>query len=301
MKTALITGGSGMVGMALSNLLLDKGFRVRHLSTRGKRRNLPNGIEIFPWNPEAGTMDARALEGVNFIFHLAGASISGRWTKSYKKEIRNSRVKSAELLHSAIEKMDRKPEKIISASAVGIYPSSLEKVYVENDEGGNDFLGTVCKEWEAGVERFTDVGMQEARVRIGIVLSRKGGFLPVVARPVKLFAGTPLGSGKQWIPWIHLNDLARVFLHVAEQGIQGPVNAGGVEPATQWQFTKALGKVLGRPVWPIPVPAFVLRIVLGESAQLALMSTQVSVQKLLDSGFVFEHTDLELALQKELE
>jgi uncharacterized protein len=300
MKTALITGGSGMVGTALSALLLEKGFIVRHLSTRGGRRKLPNGIEVFPWSPEAGTMDAAALEGVNYVFHLAGASISGRWTKAYKQEIRDSRVKSAELLFKTIEQMTQRPEKIISASAVGIYPCSLERVYTESDKAASNFLGDVCVEWEAGVARFTKLGMKEARVRIGIVLSRHGGFLPVVARPVRLFAGTPLGSGKQWIPWIHLDDLTRIFVHAAETDISGPINAGGVEAATQWQFTKALGKVLRRPVWPIPVPAFLLRLILGESAQLALMSTRVSEKKLLDSGFAFQFRDLEEALREEL-
>jgi uncharacterized protein (TIGR01777 family) len=300
MKTALITGGSGMVGTALSALLQENGFAVRHLSTRGGRRKLPNGIEVFPWNPEAGTMDVDALENVKYVFHLAGASISGRWTKAYKQEIRDSRVKSAGLLYKTIEQMAQRPEKIISASAVGIYPSSLDHVYNETEQAASNFLGEVCAEWEAGVARFTKLGMKEARVRIGIVLSKHGGFLPVVARPVKLFAGTPLGSGKQRIPWIHLDDLTRIFFHVADSELQGPINAGGVEAATQWQFTKALGKVLRRPVWPIPAPAFLLRLILGESAQLALMSTRVSEKKLLDSGFAFQYTDLEEALRKEL-
>lgn len=300
MKTALISGGSGMVGTALSALLMEKGFHVRHMSTRGGRRKLSNGIEVFAWNPEAGTMDVAALEGVNYVFHLAGASISGRWTKAYKQEIRDSRVKSANLLYSAIESMAQRPTKIISASAVGIYPSSLDKVYTEDDTAGSDFLGSVCQEWEAGVARFTELGMKEARVRIGIVLSGKGGFLPVVARPVKLFAGTPMGNGKQWIPWVHLEDLTRIFMHAAETDLNGPINAGGVEAATQWQFTKVLGKVLRRPVWPIPAPTFVLRLILGESAQLALMSTRVSEKKLLDSGFAFQFRNLEEALRKEL-
>jgi uncharacterized protein len=300
MKTALITGGSGMVGKALSALLKENGYTVRHLSTKGGRRKLSNGIEVFPWNPEAGTMDVAALEGVNFVFHLAGASISGRWTKAYKQEIRNSRVKSADVLYKSIQQMAQRPEKIISASAVGIYPSSLDRVYTETDQAAGNFLGDVCAEWEAGVARFTELGMTEARVRIGIVLSKNGGFLPVVARPVKLFAGTPLGSGKQWIPWIHLNDLTRIFLHAADSELHGPINAGGVEAATQWQFTKVLGKVLRRPVWPIPAPVFLLRLILGESAQLALMSTRVSEKRLLDSGFVFQFTDLEEALREEL-
>ena len=292
----LITGGSGLVGSRLTELLLNSGYEVAHLSTSKRRASRPDGVVVHGWNPAEGSIDADALNGVTSIINLAGASISKRWTVEYKKEIRSSRVDSLRTLYKALENTKHSVTSLISSSAVGYYPSRVGEDFVETDAHGNDFLGSVSQEWEAEANRFESLGLRVAILRTGIVLSMKGGALPVMAKTVRWFVGAPLGSGKQTLPWIHIDDLCGMYQHAIEKELNGAFNAVGPTGATNKEFTLELGKVMSRPIWPINVPSFLLKMILGAQAQLVLISSPSSSKKINDSGFSFKYDTLNKAL-----
>ncbi|MCE2495236.1 MAG: TIGR01777 family oxidoreductase [Flavobacteriales bacterium] len=300
--TILITGGNGLVGMRLTAMLLAQGFTVRHLSTsigpsRADDQPLVKGeVSVYGWNPAAGSINPNALEGVDHIVNLAGASIAKRWTAEHRELIRSSRVDSLRTLYEALAFQEHQVSSLISSSAVGFYPSSLEHVYCEDDEPSHDFLGEVCQEWEAEAKRFEDLGLRAVLLRTGIVLAESGGALPVIARTVKWFLGAPLGSGKQVMPWIHLDDLCRMYSHALNSGLKGAYNAVGIKGATNAEMTRGVARALKRPVWPINVPAFVLKAVLGDQSRLVLMSTACSPEKMIRAGFTYRYSDLDVAL-----
>ncbi|QTN38948.1 TIGR01777 family protein [Cryomorphaceae bacterium] len=296
--TILITGGSGLVGTRLTELLLDSGYRVKHLSTRQKGgvRVLDNGVHVYGWDPANHTMDREALSDVGQIINLAGASISARWTKAYKALIRSSRVDSLRTLYTALSEIEHRVDALISSSAVGYYPSETGVVFEEDAAPDDGFLGRVCQEWEEEANRFKALGLRVALMRTGIVLSASGGALPVIARTVRWFVGAPLGPGNQVLPWVHIDDLSRMYMHALQQPLEGPYNAVGLVGATNKSFTRSVARVLRRPVWPISVPAFVLRTVLGEQATLVLMSSPSSPERLIKTGFTYRYTDLDIAL-----
>lgn len=292
----LITGGSGLVGSRLTEILLASGYEVTHLSTRKNPASRPDGVVVYPWNPAEGSMDHNALDGIDHIINLAGASISKRWTADYKLEILNSRVDSLNTLFNAVEKSGHKLKSLISSSAVGYYPSRVGEEFVETDSPGNDFLGHVSQLWERGADRFGQLNIRVVILRTGIVLSEKGGALPVLAKTVEWFVGAPVGSGKQVLPWIHIDDLCKMYQHALEANLEGKFNAVGSAGASNKEFTKELGRVLKRPIWPFNVPSFVLKLFLGEQAQLVLISSPSSAQKILDSGFEYKFKSLNSAL-----
>lgn len=298
----MITGGSGLVGTRLTEMLLAEGFSVRHLSTRvspsraDAQPHAKGEVTVFGWNPAVGSIDTRALEGVSGIVNLAGASIAKRWTAEHRKLIRDSRVDSLRTLRKAIESGGHSIDFMVSSSAVGYYPSSTEQVFTEEDAPDDGFLGAVSQEWEAEAQKFENLGMRVALMRTGIVLAEEGGALPVMAKTVKWFVGAPLGSGKQVMPWIHLDDLCRMYLHAITAQLSGAFNAVGIKGATNAEMTKAIGRALGRPVWPVHVPAFALKAVLGDQSQLVLMSSPCSPEKIIQSGFTYSYADLDQAL-----
>ena len=296
----LITGGSGLVGSRLTELLLNSGYEVAHLSTSKRRASRPDGVVVHGWNPAEGSIDSEALIGVSCIVNLAGASISKRWTNSYQKEIRSSRVDSLQTLYKALENTDHTVTSLISSSAVGYYPSRVGKEFIETDAPGNDFLGSVSQEWEEQANRFESLGVRVAIMRTGIVLSIKGGALPVMAKFVRLFLGAPLGSGKQILPWIHIDDLSLMYQHALEKELSGPFNAVGPKGATNKEFNKELGRIMNRPIWPLNVPSFVLYMILGKQAQLVLISSPSSSKKIEQSGFRFKFDTLNKALKDSL-
>ena len=292
----LITGGSGLVGSRLTEILLASGYRVNHLSTRKNAASRPDGVTVYHWNPAEGSMDLKALEGVDHVINLAGASISKRWTAEYKKEILNSRIDSLNTLFDGVKKSGQNLKSLISSSAVGYYPSRVGEEFIETDSPGNDFLGSVSQLWERGADRFSPLNVRVAILRTGIVLSEKGGALPVLAKTVRWFVGAPVGSGKQVLPWIHIDDLCKMYQHALEAELEGKYNAVGPSGASNKEFTKELGRVLKRPIWPFNVPSFVLKLVLGEQAQLVLISSPSSAKKIMDSGFDFKFKILNSAL-----
>ena len=295
----LITGGSGLVGEYLTAEAQKQGHVVLHLSTRQAYKGSGN-VRAYHWDPQKEYIEAGALEGVGVIFHLAGATVSKRWTPSYKQEILRSRVQSTRTLIKALREQDHEVTAVISASAVGYYPSSKEKEYREEDEPSHDFLGSVTQHWEKEVCAISEqIDIRTAMLRIGIVLSQKGGVLGQMEPIFKMGLGAPLGCGKQWMSWIHAKDLARLFFFAYQEGLEGPINAGGPQPVTNKQFSRELAHVIKRPFlfgWR-GVPGSLLKLMLGEMATLALMSQKVDARKALDAGFRYEYNSLPKALQ----
>jgi uncharacterized protein (TIGR01777 family) len=285
MKIA-VTGSHGLVGSALVSLLTDGGHDVVRMARPAQ------------WDPVKGVINTIALSDIDAFVHLAGENIAaGRWTVDRKTRIRDSRIKGTRLVAENLARMQTPPEVLISASAIGYYGDRGSEVVREDSRPGSGFLSDVCSQWEAATDPATRKGIRVVHLRIGVVLSRSGGALPRMLFPFKIGIGGKIGSGKQYWSWIALDDLCSAILHcIQASGLHGPVNAVSPNPATNLEFTKALGRVLHRPVI-FPLPAFAARIILGEMADsLLLASTRVEPAKLLGSRFVFHHKDLEATL-----
>jgi uncharacterized protein len=293
----LITGASGLIGPKLIRLLLEKGHQVSVLS---RSPHKIKGVNVFQWDVDNQIIDNQAFDGVDTIIHLAGAGIADeRWTKARKQLIIDSRVQSTKLLYKGIEESNAPIKTIISASAVGFYGDRADEILTENSANGTGFLAECCQEWENAVELGQKFNVRLVKFRIGLVLSKQGGALSKLETPVSLFLGAPLGSGKQWMPWIHITDLISLFEKAIENPVfDGTFNACSPIPVTNFEFTKILAKTLFRPVWPIKVPEFVLKAVLGEMSQVILISNHTSSQKLLNAGFKFRYAGLEEALKE---
>ncbi|HEY1060037.1 MAG TPA: TIGR01777 family oxidoreductase [Daejeonella sp.] len=296
-RNILITGASGLIGTRLIKNLLEKGHRVSVLSRQNSNFK---GVSTFNWDIDKQLIDLKAFEGVDTIIHLAGAGIADkRWTKQRKQEIVDSRIRSTQLLYHTIEAIKAPVKTFISASAVGYYGDRNDEILYEQSEYGTGFLADCCKQWEAAVDEGLKSGIRVVKLRIGIVLSKQGGALSELARPVSFFVGAPLGSGKQWMPWIHLTDLVSIFEKAIENpDYSGTFNACTPYPVTNYEFTKILAKKLFRPVWPVNVPEFVLKTMLGEMSTVILNSTRTSPQKLMDMGFRFRYQGLDAALSE---
>lgn len=294
MKKILITGGSGLVGKKITGLLERKGFEVAWLSRNPEKYKQKS----FAWDVDKQTIDAKALQWADGIIHLAGEGVADkRWTAERKQAILQSRTQSTLLLKHAIEKSDKKPEVFVSASAVGYYGFSTgDTLMDENGKAGNDFLAQVVVAWESDVEKISDYGIRTVMLRIGIVLDNKGGALPEMLKPP---VAAPLGNGQQWMSWIAIDDLARMFLFAIEnKGMIGVYNAVGPNPATNEALTKAAAKKVGKMYVGLGVPGFALKIVLGEMAQMVLGGNRVSAHKIRKAGFEFRYPVLEDALEK---
>lgn len=293
-KKILIAGGSGLIGKMLAEHFSSHGYSVNVLSRKeGQRKN------IFFWNPEKEIMDDEALRDVSVIINLGGVSLAdGRWTAKRKQEIINSRIQSTDFLFHKLKTVNHTVETFISASAVGYYGNHNDEWIDETFPAGNDFLSTCCSYWEESAMKISSLGIRTTIFRIGIVLSKKGGALPLIAMPVKLFAGAPLGSGKQFISWIHHADLCSMFLKAAEdKAISGIYNAVSPEPLTNKEFTKILSHVLHRPFFLPPVPAMLLKLILGEKAITVTGGQRVASKKIRDAGFSFQFPALHNALE----
>ncbi len=293
--SVLITGASGLVGSRLTDLLIEKGFQVSHLGRSKKLERVPS----FVWDVDKGTMDEDALRGVQVVIHLAGAGVAEkRWTDKRKREILESRTKSSELLFKTLQNSTHPVKAVISASAIGYYGSTLsDKVFKEDDDAGGDFLAGVVNAWEKSVEKISSLGIRVARIRIGIVLAKEGGALKKMARPVKLFVGSPLGTGNQIVSWIHIDDLCGIFIKAIEDdSMAGAYNAVAPHPASNREMTKEIANVLKRPIIFPPVPTFLLRIILGEMVDAVVKGSNVSAERILKAGFRFRFENLRDAL-----
>lgn len=296
-RNILITGASGLIGKRLIKNLLEKGHTVSVLS---RQTSNFKGVITYNWDIDKQLIDLKAFEGIDTIIHLAGAGIADkRWTKQRKQEIVDSRIRSTQLLYHTIDAIKAPIKTFISASAVGYYGDRNDEILYEESASGTGFLADCCKQWEAAVDQGLKSGIRVVKLRIGIVLSKKGGALSELARPVSFFVGAPLGSGKQWMPWIHLTDLVSIFEKAIENSdYSGTFNACTPYPVTNYEFTKILAKKLFRPVWPVNVPEFVLKTMLGEMSTVILNSTRTSPQKLMDMGFRFRYQGLDAALSE---
>jgi uncharacterized protein (TIGR01777 family) len=292
----LVSGSTGLVGTALIPALTAGGNEVVRL-VRSKSRSPSK--ELIGWDPEANYIDAAGLEGLDGIVHLAGESIaSGRWTALKKARIRDSRVRGTRLLCEALAHASRPPAVFVCASAIGFYGDRGDEVLTEASAGGKGFLAEVCRDWEAATEFARQKGIRVVNLRFGVILSARGGALAKMLTPFKMGAGGVIGSGRQYMSCIAIDDVVRAIQHaLSTHSLSGPVNVVDPAPLTNRDFTKTLGKILGRPTI-LPAPAFALRTLLGEMAdELLLSSARVEPKKLLQSGFQFQYPELESALR----
>jgi uncharacterized protein (TIGR01777 family) len=293
-EKVLITGGSGMIGTRLTRLLLDRRISVVHLG----RHERDGEVQTFRWDPRQGYVDGNAFKGVTQIVHLAGASIAGgRWTESYKQAILESRVNATRLLANHLRTARGSVNKVVSASAIGYYGPGTTETFREASPPGQGFLAEVVTEWEGETHVMDDLGIQTAMVRTGIVLSEKGGALQQMARPIRLGLGAPLGSGNQIVSWIHIDDLCGVYMHLLDNDLSGPFNATAPEAVSNRELTEAIASRLGKPLWLPNVPAFVLKLMLGEMSDAVLTGNRVSSDKIVAAGYSFRYADVASALR----
>ena len=286
----VVTGASGFVGSALVSTLSAAGHSLVQL----KRPN--------QWNPETRLIDSTAFRGVDAVVHLAGENIaSGRWTAARKQRIRDSRVKGTKLIAETVGQLDRPPQVLVSASAIGYYGDRGSEILREESPAGDGFLSEVCRQWEAATDAATRKGIRVVHLRTGLVLGGGGGALSKMLLPFKLGLGGKIGSGEQFWSWIALEDVCAAIVHcIQAAGLHGPVNIVSPSPITNLEFTKTLGRVLGRPT-VFPMPAFAARLAFGEMADALLLASQrVEPAKLVGSRFVFRYKELEPALQRAL-
>ncbi len=294
----LIAGGTGLIGRHLCKALLDRGDRVAVLSrSPEKAKEMPPGVELHRWDGRSSSGWGDLVEVTDAIVNLAGENIaSGRWTAGRKRRIRQSRLDAGIAVTEAIEAAAHKPRVLVQASAVGYYGPRGGEVVTEETPPGSDFLARLAVEWERSTERVEVLGVRRAVIRTGIVLATEGGALPRMMLPFKFFAGGVLGSGRQWMPWIHISDEVRAILFLLDNELSGPFNLSAPEPVTNETFTRTLGHVMERPTF-MSVPSFVLKILLGEMATILLEGQRALPRRLLESGYGFEFEHLTPALQ----
>ncbi|MBI3235230.1 MAG: TIGR01777 family protein [Bacteroidetes bacterium] len=296
MKKVLILGGSGLVGKELQTYFNNQG-----ISTQVLTRN-PKLVGEFLFNYQDKKVNLKAFDGVDTIINLAGANVAGKkWTEAYKQEIYDSRVLTTRFLREVLASNPNQIKTIVSASATGIYENNQEKTWKEDDTLGDDFLARVCKDWETETMLFQTLGIRVVALRMGVVMSAKGGFLPAVIGPMKFWAGTTFGSGKQNTPWIHINDLVKLYHFVANRSeISGIYNAVTANVINNKDLTKLIAAKLKKPLILPAVPAWVLNILFGGFSAELLADKKVSNQKIIDARFKFEFEDFKQMLEIEL-
>lgn len=296
-KTVLITGASGLIGKPLTERLIKAGYVVHQLSRNISKAN--KGAKIFKWDPSGMYIDPHCIDDVDVIINLAGEGIADRpWSNKRKQQIIKSRTGSIKLLYDLLKSHpNHHVTTFISSSAVGHYGDRKDEVLSEESEPGTDFLANTCLAWERAADKIDNLGLRLVIFRTGVVLTKEGGALPKIAKPIKLGLGAPLGSGKQWLPWIHIDDAVSMLLYAIEnEEIAGIYNMASPFPATNKSFTQAVAKQFKKPLWLPPVPGFLLRVVMGEMSRVVLNSNKTTSDKIVESGFKFKYPKLEAAL-----
>lgn len=295
----LITGATGLLGQAIVKEVQSQGIEIHYLSTsKSKMNRFPNAKGFF-WNPSEGELDTDCFEGVTAIFHLAGASISKRWTKSYKKQILSSRVNSTRLLVSKLKdlKESHTIKQIISASAIGVYPSAEQNTQDENSPvAPKSFMEQVVIAWEKEVDAFQALQLTITKLRIGLVLTSKGGVLGPLKIPTAFGLGAAFGNGRQGQSWIHIDDVVALFLTAYKEKWEGVYNAVAPNPVSQTDFIRAFAKALKRPYFLPPIPKSLLTLMVGQMSSLVLDSHWISAKKILEKGYKFKYPELDKAM-----
>lgn len=294
MAVILITGGSGLIGRALTRSLRKEGHNVRWLSRQA------NGTDRFAWDVAKGTIDARALHGVHHVVHLAGAGIADkRWSNARVKELIDSRAASARLLLNAMREHSTSPKSFISAAGIGYYGAKAsDRVFTENDAPGSDTIARISVEWERAVDEWNPL-CRVVKLRTPMVLARESGALPRLAVIARWGIAAPLGTGRQWMPWVHIDDLVRIYTQALfREDLSGAYNVNASEQPTNKEFMRALAQAVKRPFFLPAIPAFTLRLALGELSSVLLEGSRASNGKLLTTGFRFTHNELGPALNE---
>ncbi len=297
-KNVLITGGSGFVGTNLTKMLLDNGYTVSILTRTSKPST--GDIRYYLWDVESQTIEEAAVLNADYVVHLAGENIADkRWTAKRKSQIIDSRIQSAQLIRGVLQKHNKKLNAFVSASGIGIYGAKNgEGVCTEDTAPANDFIGMVCQEWEKSADSIADLGIRTVKIRTGLVLGKEEGFLKKLTPIFKSKLGSAIGSGNQYMPWIHIHDLCSIYLEALKNDdLSGVYNATINDSTTNSSFSKALANYYGYTIWLPKVPAFVIKLMLGEMSIIVLTGRRVSSDKIKSVGFRFEFTDLQMALE----
>lgn len=296
-QNVLLTGGSGFIGKHLTDVLIEAGFSVSVLS-RSERKNTQR-VTYYKWDIKKNYIDKNAILNADYIIHLAGEGIvEKRWTRRRKRAIIESRVRPVEMIYSILEKNNKKLEAFVSASGIGIYGAiTSHKICTENSDPANDFLGTTCQKWESAADKIGSLNIRTVKIRTGIVLGKNEGFLKKMIPTFKSGFGAVLGSGKQYLPWIHIEDLCQIYLKsIEDTKLEGPYNACITDNTTNARFSKTMAKLYDYTIWLPKVPPFVLKILLGKMSEAVLTGQRVSSEKIQKAGFEFQFTDLEKSL-----
>lgn len=298
MEKVLITGASGLIGNRLTELLLEKGYMVNTLG-RGKNQKPRVRTNSFVWNTEGHELDKEMFEGVSAIIHLAGAGVADkRWNTERKKEIFDTRVKSAKLLFDFLKKNKHEVKTFISASAVGYYGDCKEEVVTEERKPGEGFLSEVCKKWEAGVKQFSKLGIREVRCRIGIVLSKKGGALPELTKTIPVGIAPYFAKNNLYYPWIHIDDVCGIMIHALEnECVNGAINTTAPGPLLMKDLMKEILVAKKSNALIIPIPPLTIKLAMGEMSEMLLSSQRCSPEKILNYGYRFRLGKIESALK----
>jgi uncharacterized protein len=301
MARVLVSGVSGPIGTALLPALESSGAAITRLVRSGSISNRTNSLEIIPWNP-AAPIDPQSVSGFDAVIHLAGESIVGRWTAEKKSRIRDSRVVGTRNLAQALARASAKPQVFICGSAIGFYGDRDDEVLNEQSAPGTGFLPDVCREWEAATQPAADAGIRTVQARTGVVLSPKGGALGKMLMPFKLGVGGRVGSGRQWVSWIDVQDWVGALHHILKTDLlQGPINMVAPKPVTNAEFTKVLASVLHRPAI-FPIPEFAVKLAFGEMGETVLLGSQrVEPAQLVTSGYPFRFATLRASLENTLD
>ncbi|MDH7444472.1 TIGR01777 family oxidoreductase [Aquimarina sp. 2201CG14-23] len=293
----LITGATGLIGQEIVRVCHLSKIDVHYLSTSKSKLVSEKNYKGFYWNPSSGEIDIECFKDVEVIIHLVGATVAKRWTKAYKQEILASRIQTTSLLLDTLKHTKHTVRHIVSASAIGIYPDSFQNYYMEDSlEKDTGFLGEVVQKWEKAVQEFETLDIEVSLLRIGLVLSDKGGAFPKIASPIKQGMGAVFGDGKQWQSWIHLHDLARLFMFIVEEELTGIFNAVAPNPVSNEKLTTVIANEMEKKIVLPNVPKFMMKLLLGEMHSLLFSSQRVCSNKILQTGFEFTYDNIAQAV-----
>lgn len=296
MTTVLITGGTGLVGRHLCKRLQEKGYHVTILS---RTRKKIKAISVYTWNVDKNEIEKKALDTADYIIHLAGTNIGDlRWTRSRKQLIIDSRVKTTDLIFNKIKEQNKNLKAFISASAIGYYGTiTSDKIFKETDLPANDFLGDTCNRWEQIADKFKELKVRTVKIRTGVVLTENKGVLSKMIKPVKMGIGSAIGTGKQYIPWIHIDDLCGIYIKaIQDNKMKGAYNAVAPDYKTNKEFTKILASVFNKPFWFPNVPSIIIKLIFGKMSNILLKGSRISSDKIKITGYKFQFPTLESAL-----